>query len=76
MSTSGEIYGYAIEYGTSSSGMNTSLSNVQTSEIVITQKRYLSDATIETIGAYTASGSAVEPDLEVGLFWQLFDSRC
>jgi len=68
LSTSGEIYGYAIEYGTSSSGMNTSLSNVQTSEIVITQKRYLSDATIETIGAYTATGSAVEPDLEVDYF--------
>ena len=68
ITTSNEIYGYAIEYGTSSDGMTTDLQNVQTSEVVLTQKRYLSDATIAPIPAYTLVSGGVEPSLDVDYF--------
>jgi len=62
---SNEIYGYVIEYGTSSDGMNTSLTNVQTSEVVLTQKRDLEDATIQVNGPYAVTGGSINPTLTV-----------
>jgi len=66
--TSNEIYGYVTEYGTSTSGMSTDLQVVQTSLVVLTQKRYLTAATIADIPAYTLVSGGVEPPLEIDYF--------
>jgi hypothetical protein len=66
--TTSEIHGYVTEYGTSTSGMATDIQSVQTSLVVLTQKRYLSDATIAEIPAYTLVSGGVEPSLEVDYF--------
>ena len=66
--TSNEIYGYVTEYGTSTSGLGTDVQSVQTSLVVLTQNKYLADATIAEIPAYTATGSAVEPSLIIDYF--------
>jgi len=65
--SSGEIYGYVIEYGTSTdtTGMNSSLNNVQASEVTLTQKGFLSDATLEEIPAYEKTGAAITPSLNL-----------
>ena len=66
--TNSAIQGYLVEYGTWTDPQNLTFLSTQKSEVVYTQVQDLSSATIAPIPAYTATGSAVEPSLEVDYF--------
>ena len=59
---------YFTEYGTSTDGISETFSSIQSSQVVFTQKRYLSDATIAAIPAYTYTGNALEPTLNIDYY--------
>jgi gliding motility-associated-like protein len=59
------INGYLIEYGTWSDPMSLTFNTTQKSEITLTQKGFLSDATLEEIPAYDRTGSAITPSLNL-----------
>ena len=64
----GNIQGYIVEYGTWTDPQSLTFPATQKSEVVYTQVEDLSNVTIAPIPAYTATGSAVEPSLEVDYF--------
>jgi hypothetical protein len=55
------VNGYLVEYGTWSDPMNLTFTASQKSEVVYTQVQDLSDAMIDDLPAYSATGSSVEP---------------
>ena len=65
MMISGQVQGYVVEYGTSTEGISEPFSSIQSSEVVFTQNRLLSEATIAAIPAYTHTGSALTPTLNI-----------
>ena len=62
---SGQVSGYIVEYGASTSGITTPFSSIATSTVTFTQIRNIEDVTIAAVDYYTYTGSPITPTLDI-----------
>ena len=62
---SGQVNGYIVEYGASTSGITTPFSSIATSTVTFTQSQTVLGATIAAVPLQTYTGSAITPTLDI-----------